>query len=92
MSIKPKTILWLAPLMLILSACTTIPVAVPPPKPYLDAALREKCKPLPKLDLTVGEDLRGPVLLNRAQSDAVNEECAARHLATLKAIGVEPIE
>jgi hypothetical protein len=54
--------------------------------------LREKCKPLPKLYLTVGEDLRGPVLLNRAQSDAVNEECAARHLATLKAIGVEVIE
>ena len=76
--------------MLILSACTT--TQAPLQKPQIDAALRVLCEPLPPLVANVGDDLREAVLLNRIASDAAHDECAARHRAVLKAVGLEPIE
>ncbi len=76
--------------MLILSACTT--VKAPPQKPQIDAALRVACEPLPLLVASVGDSLREVVLLNRVASDAVHDDCAARHRAVLRAVGVEVIE
>lgn len=67
-------------------------MATPPQKPYIDAALRKKCAPLPKLDVAVGDDLKAAILLNRIQSEAVHDVCAARGDSILKAIGVDVID
>ena len=73
--------------MMSLSACTTT-VATPPPKPYLDAALRQPCEPLPPLVLKKGQDLKAAVLLNRVDSEVVHEVCASRLMAVLQALGM----
>ena len=85
-----KNQLMLAASMLISSACTT--VSAPLQKPQIDAALRVPCEPLPPLVANVGDDLREAVLLNRVASEAVHDECAARHRAVLKGVGVDVIE
>ena len=82
---------WIAALILILSACTTTAQA-PLQKLQIDASLRVVCEPLPKITASVGDDLREAILLNRVASDAVHDDCAARHRAVLRAVGVEVIE
>ena len=67
-------------------------MAIPPPAPYIDAALRKKCAPLPKLSVEIGDDLKAAILLNRIQSEAVHDVCAARGDSILKATGVDAIE
>ncbi len=53
--------------------------------------MRIECAPLPLLDAQVGDDLREAVLRNRVRSEAVHEECMAKHKGVLQAVGAAVI-
>jgi hypothetical protein len=74
----------LAPLILILSACST--VVSEPVQVRLPASLTQPCEPLPKLEVEPGADLRPAILENRVESERAHAECAARHQAVVDAV------
>lgn len=73
----------LAPLILILSACST---PAEPVRIRLTAELVKPCEPLPMLDVATGEDLRPAILSNRVESERVHSECMAKHKAVIQAV------
>ena len=77
-------------LMMSLSACTT-PMARPV-EPEISPQLRAKCQPLPSLKAQAGSDVYGAVLQNRQESLLVHDQCAAKLLGVLEAVGVEALE
>jgi hypothetical protein len=52
----------------------------------LPLALTAACDPLPPLVAVPGQDLRGPLLQNRAEAERVHAECTARHRAVVQAV------
>lgn len=76
--------------MLNLSGCTTTPAQ--PVKPVISDSLRVACEPLPKLRTETGQDMRGALLHNRAESELVHQDCASMHRGVLKAVGVDLLD
>lgn len=53
--------------------------------------LRTTCEPLPILDAMPGKEMRSDLLKYKAKSDFIHNECIAKHIGVMKAVGVEPI-
>lgn len=77
-------------LILNLLGCTTTPAQ--PVKPTISDSLRTACEPLPGLKAKPGEDMRGALLQNRAESVLVHDACASMHRGVLRAVGVDLID
>jgi hypothetical protein len=67
--------------MLLLSACSTIAI-----EPEIDEAIAEPCKPLPDVQISVGDDIRLAWLKSRAIDVKIHNECIASKDALLNSV------
>jgi hypothetical protein len=67
--------------MLTLSACSSIAI-----EPEIDEAIAEPCKPLPDVQISVGEDIRLAWLKSRAIDVKTHDECVSKHKALLDSV------
>ena len=77
--------------MMSLFGCSTTNKQAEFQTPQVSDYLRTSCEALPKLEVQPGEEMRKAILANRAASELVLAECAAKHKGVLKAVGVEPL-